>query len=160
MKHFLISLAFPCALFAWTICLDPGHGGTDPGAIGTYYTEKQANLDVANWAKFYMDKVGGITWTSMTRYSDMDVSLEDRVNYANTNDFDRFISIHQNAYNGSVQGTETYCYTYGSAQSFALRDSTHPELVRAYLYNDRGAQTAGYYFGTQVCLQSLEKALL
>ncbi|HRD23470.1 MAG TPA: N-acetylmuramoyl-L-alanine amidase [Candidatus Hydrothermia bacterium] len=145
MKHFLISLAFPCALFAWTICLDPGHGGTDPGAIGTYYTEKQANLDVANWAKFYMDKVGGITWTSMTRYSDMDVSLEDRVNYANTNDFDRFISIHQNAYNGSVQGTETYCYTYGSAQSFALRDSTHPELVRAYLYNDRGAQTAGYY---------------
>jgi|GEM_PF-1051811 len=148
MKRFfpftlLVFLVGP--LFAWTVCLDPGHGGSDPGAVGTYYQEKQANLDVALKARTFMLQVPNITSVGMTRTTDVDVSLEARVNYANSNGFDRFISIHHNAYNGSVQGTETYCYTYGSSNSFNLRDSTHRELVRAYGYTDRGAKTADYY---------------
>jgi len=141
----ILFLLIPNLVFSWTVCLDPGHGGSDPGATGLYYYEKDANLHVANWAKSYLEQVPEITNVGMTRSSDIDVSLEDRVNYANTNSFDRFISIHQNAFDGSVQGTETYCYTYGSANSFALRDSTHPELVKAYFYNDRGVKTADYY---------------
>ncbi|MEO0230773.1 MAG: N-acetylmuramoyl-L-alanine amidase, partial [candidate division WOR-3 bacterium] len=39
---------------AYKICLDPGHGGSDPGATGSYFTEKEANLHVANWAKHFM----------------------------------------------------------------------------------------------------------
>ncbi|MDI6851370.1 MAG: N-acetylmuramoyl-L-alanine amidase [bacterium] len=148
MRRFVtyILLAFWAGpLFAWTICLDPGHGGSDPGATGSYYTEKEANLDVALKAKEFMIQVPNVTSVEMTRTSDVDVSLEARVNYANSNSFDRFISIHQNAYDGTVQGTETYCYIYGSSNSFNLRDSTHVELVRAYGYNDRGAKTADYY---------------
>lgn len=129
----------------YKICLDPGHGGSDPGATGSYFTEKEANLHVANWAKHFMLMNSNISQVLMTRTSDVDVSLQDRVNYANSNNVDRFISIHQNAYNGSVQGTETYCYTYGSSSSFNLRDSTHRYLVRAYHYTDRGAKTANYY---------------
>ncbi len=132
-------------LFGWTICVDPGHGGSDPGATGTYYTEKEANLDVALKVKWYLQRISSITQIGMTRESDVDVSLEERVNYANSNGFNRFMSIHHNAYNGTVQGTETYCYTSGSANSFAWRDSTHPELVKAFGYTDRGASTANYY---------------
>ncbi|MGB9823845.1 MAG: N-acetylmuramoyl-L-alanine amidase [Candidatus Hydrothermia bacterium] len=127
------------------ICLDPGHGGSDPGATGSYYTEKNANLDVALWAKEFMLRNPSISQVLMTRTSDVDVSLQDRVNYANSNYVDRFISVHQNSYNGTVQGTETYCYTYGSSASFNMRDSTHPYLVRAYGYPNRGAKTANFY---------------
>ena len=34
-----------------TVCLDPGHGGSDAGALGGFYTEKAANLDVSVWAQ-------------------------------------------------------------------------------------------------------------
>ena len=140
---FILSLYSP--LYAWTICLDPGHGGSDPGATGSYYTEKAANLDVGLKAQEFILQIPNVTSVGMTRSTDVDVSLEARVNYANSNAFDRFISIHQNAYDGTAQGTETYCYTYGSSNSFNLRDSTHRELVAAYGYTDRGAKTANYY---------------
>ncbi|MEO0246781.1 MAG: N-acetylmuramoyl-L-alanine amidase [candidate division WOR-3 bacterium] len=130
---------------AYKICLDPGHGGSDPGSTGSYFTEKEANLHVANWAKHFMLMNSNISQVLMTRTGDWDVSLQDRVNYANSNNVDRFISVHQNAYNGSAQGTETYCYTYGSSNSFNMRDSTHRYLVRAYSYTDRGVKTANYY---------------
>ncbi|MEO0157147.1 MAG: N-acetylmuramoyl-L-alanine amidase [candidate division WOR-3 bacterium] len=137
-------------LFAvtWTICIDPGHGGSDPGATGLYYMEKQANLDVAFWAKHYFERAGlpgDTVIVGMTRTTDVYVSLADRVYYANSQGFDRFVSIHHNAYNTQVQGTETYCYTYGSANSFAMRDSTHPWLLWAFGYPNRGAQTADFY---------------
>ncbi|RKZ05294.1 N-acetylmuramoyl-L-alanine amidase, partial [Candidatus Fermentibacteria bacterium] len=48
MMRFLLPLPLAAGmLLAWTVCLDPGHGGSDAGAIGIYYTEKEANLDVA-----------------------------------------------------------------------------------------------------------------
>ena len=132
----------------WTVCLDPGHGGSDAGAIGLYYLEKQANLDVAFWAKHYFEKAGlpGDTVViGMTRTTDVYVSLADRVYYANSQGFDRFVSVHHNAYNTQVQGTETYCHPNGSTNSFAMRDSTHPWLLWAFGYPNRGAQTADFY---------------
>ena len=81
----------------------------------------------------------------MTRLTDRYVSLVDRVEYANAGGYDRFISIHHNAFNGSVQGTETYCYTDGSPESFTFRDITHPYIVEAFGYTDRGVKTAGFY---------------
>ncbi len=150
---FIFIPLLPILILSWTICLDPGHGGSDPGATGTYYDEKDANLDVANAARIYMVQVPTITNVGMTRESDVYVSLEDRVNYANSNNFDRFISIHHNAYNATVQGTETYCYTYGSANSFALRDSTHPELVKGQ------RQLITMFFITLICLLYLVRLL-
>jgi len=146
MKRVLVvALFYSTFLYGYKICLDPGHGGSDPGATGSYYTEKQANLDVANWAKHFISMNSNTSQVLMTRTSDVNVSLQDRVNYANSNAVDRFISIHQNAYDGTVQGTETYCYTYGANSSFNLRDSTHTYLWKAYYYNNRGVKTADYY---------------
>lgn len=146
MMRFLIPLPLAAGvILAWTVCLDPGHGGSDAGAIGIYYTEKEANLDVAYLVRSYLEQLPECESVSMTRRTDRYVSLVDRVEYANAGGYDRFISIHHNAFNGSVQGTETYCDTDGSPESFAFRDITHPYIVEAFGYTDRGVKTAGFY---------------
>lgn len=139
----VLLVCFPVS--AYTVCLDPGHGGNDPGAIGIYYTEKAANLDCAFAARSYMEQTAEIEWVGMTRLTDVYISLADRVDYANSNAFDRFLSLHHNAYNGSVQGTETYCYTDGPPEAFDLRDYVHPWLIWAFDYYDRGVKTADFY---------------
>lgn len=130
---------------AMTVCLDPGHGGSDAGALGGFDTEKAANLDVSVWAQTYLGRVSGITSIGMTRTTDVYVSLADRCAYANNAGFDRFLSQHHNAATGTAQGTETYCYPTGSMQSFDLRDKVHPRLLWAFAYSDRGTKTADYY---------------
>lgn len=139
------SLLIVQMILPWSVCLDPGHGGSDSGAVGIYYTEKEANLDAAYLARSYLEQVPECETISMTRLADEYVSLVDRVEYANAGGYDRFISIHHNAFNGSVQGTETYCDTDGSPESFAFRDITHPYIVDAFGYYDRGVKTAGFY---------------
>lgn len=129
----------------WSVCLDPGHGGSDPGAAGAYFTEKEANLEVAFMARSYLEQVSDCGEVGMTRLEDLDVSLADRVAYANAGGYHRFVSIHHNAFDGSVQGTETYCGTDGSPEDIALRDVVHPLLVDAFQYSDRGVKTAGFY---------------
>ena len=145
MLLFLLSLATAGATGGWNVCLDPGHGGSDEGAIGYYCTEKQANLQVSFLARSYLEQIPDCGRVGMTRTTDMYVSLADRVAYANAGGYDRFASVHHNAFNGYVQGTETYCDTEGSSGSFDYRDILHPYLVEAFGYYDRGAKTAGFY---------------
>lgn len=137
--------AVPGGAWALSVCLDPGHGGSDAGALGAYYTEKAANLDVGLWAQAYLRLTGGVTSIGMTRTSDVYVSLADRCSYANAAGFDRFLSQHHNAATGTAQGTETYCYPAGSSASFDLRDRVQPRLVWAFAYADRGGKTADFY---------------
>lgn len=129
----------------WSVCLDPGHGGTDQGATGAYFTEKEANLEVAFMARSYLEQLSDCGEVGMTREEDLYVSLADRVAYANAGGYHRFVSIHHNAFDGSVQGTETYCGTEGWPEDIALRDAVHPLLVEAFQYYDRGVKTAGFY---------------
>lgn len=145
MFLFLLSLATAVSSNGWNVCLDPGHGGSDDGAIGYYCTEKEANLEVAFLARSYFEQIPDCDLAVMTRTTDIYVSLADRVSYANAGGYDRFASVHHNAFNGFVQGTETYCYTDGSSGSFAYRDFLHPYLVDAFGYFDRGVKTAGFY---------------
>ncbi len=133
------------------VCIDPGHGGSDAGAVG-YVTEKYINLetslDMRDWLNLDTDDgSGGYAWSViMTRSTDVYVSLSDRVAYANNNDADRFFSIHANAFSDeSANGSETFCYTYGSSSSFDLRNKTQEELIAHGGLYDRGTKTAGFY---------------
>jgi N-acetylmuramoyl-L-alanine amidase len=79
-----------------TIIIDPGHGGEDPGAIGKLGTnEKDITLDIAKRLKIRLqrDKKYRIL---MTRETDVSLPLEDRINFANSNRADLYISIHVN----------------------------------------------------------------
>lgn len=101
----------------FTVVIDAGHGGRDPGARGRKTNEKNINLAIAK-------KLGGMIAAGhndvkviYTRTSDKFVGLETRANIANRNDANLFISIHTNSLKrGSpVRGTETY--TLGLAQT-------------------------------------------
>lgn len=133
------------------ICIDPGHGGTDPGAVG-YVTEKGINLDTGLKYKDWLnldtsDSGGGYAWeVIMTRSTDATVSLESRVSYANSNSASRFFSIHSNsATDSSAHGSETYCSPTGSSYSFDLRNKAQSELVSHGGLTNRGTKTASYY---------------
>jgi N-acetylmuramoyl-L-alanine amidase len=91
-----------------TVVIDPGHGGSDPGAIGVGgLREKDVTLRLAKALKPKLQLMGFRVVT--TRESDRRVSLEERTAIAEAARGDVFISLHANAARRrSVQGIETY----------------------------------------------------
>ncbi|MCC6523715.1 MAG: N-acetylmuramoyl-L-alanine amidase [Polyangiaceae bacterium] len=91
------------------IVLDPGHGGTDDGAVGpTGLREKDVTLDIAHRAAPALAHELGIE-TLITRDTDTYVYLEERAARANAYHADLFVSIHCNATeNGEARGFEIY----------------------------------------------------
>jgi N-acetylmuramoyl-L-alanine amidase len=80
-----------------TIVIDPGHGGKDPGAVGSQGTrEKDIVLDIALRLKDQLMQSGRYR-VLLTRETDTFMSLSDRVEFSNSNTADLFISLHINA---------------------------------------------------------------
>ncbi len=94
-----------------TIVIDPGHGGKDPGAIGSRGTmEKDIVLDIALRLRDRLQQSGNYR-VLMTRDDDTFLSLAERVRFANTHDTDLFISLHINALPQKESNvTETYYF--------------------------------------------------
>ena len=94
--------------YAKIIYLDPGHGGSDPGAVGSDGTqEDDLNLSVALSCRSKLNSYGFTVY--MTRTSDTTVSLNERCSQANNSSATAYISIHQNsATNTSASGCEIY----------------------------------------------------
>lgn len=101
------------------ITIDPGHGGSDPGAIGpTGVQEKDVTLPIAKALKKALEAKGAKVF--MTRTTDVDVyapnasgpdELQARVNVGNYNSSDLFVSVHINSFtNPNVGGIATYYY--------------------------------------------------
>jgi N-acetylmuramoyl-L-alanine amidase len=90
------------------VVIDPGHGGTDPGAIGPSGTrEKDVTLDIAKRVAPLLTR-DGLT-VLLTREDDRFIPLEDRTARANAFPADLFVSIHCNAAENHVRhGVETY----------------------------------------------------
>ncbi len=93
----------------WTIVLDAGHGGDDPGSIGPRRTqEKAVTLMVARQLRERLQRENDVR-VLMTRDEDEFVTLADRTRIANREQADLFVSIHANsARNRSAEGFETY----------------------------------------------------
>lgn len=123
------------------VCIDPGHGGGDPGAVGpTGLKEKDVNLDVALRLKRLLEEFA--LEVRMTRTSDTNPSLDQRVATANSWPADVFVSVHHNANTDpSINGTETYYY---KSIDRPLADEIHPELLRLLGRADRGIRQANY----------------
>lgn len=79
------------------VCLDPGHGGTKPGAVFHGLLEKDVVLKIANAAQEELQLIDPAIWICMTRFWDQDISLEDRCTFSNNMKVDCFVSIHCNA---------------------------------------------------------------
>jgi len=83
-------------LNGWNIVIDPGHGGTEYGAIGpTWLAEKNVNLEVATRLTALLQKFGASV--KQTRVTDTTISLPDRIGQAEEWGADVLLSVHQNA---------------------------------------------------------------
>lgn len=138
----LLALAVATPAWATEICLDPGHGGSDPGAIGCNLEEDAINLDTGLKLKALLVNTGFTV--VMTRSTDTYVSLSSRSDYANAQGADRFVSIHSNSADPPGTGTETFCAPTGSSNSFDLRNKIQAEMIAAWGLTDRGGKTADY----------------
>lgn len=134
------------------ICLDPGHGGSDPGAIGLSGTlEKDNNLAIALLVREKLE-ANGCT-VIMTRDTDLDVAgpnasateeLGARVDIANEGNVDLFISIHNDSFtNSSASGTTTY--HYGNEKATALANYIQKSIVKELNTKDRNVRFGSFY---------------
>ncbi len=105
-----------------TVCLDPGHGGKDPGNQAGSNQEKRYTLLLAHEVRRQLARAG--LKVVLTRSSDTVVELPARPALAKRRKADLFVSLHFNgADNGrnSVQGAEVYCLTPAGAASTNAR---------------------------------------
>lgn len=103
---------------SFTVVLDAGHGGKDPGAIGRISREKNINLSVALALGKLIENNCPDTRVLYTRKNDVFIPLDRRAQIANKAKADLFISIHTNAMPGKkiARGTETYTMGMARAQ--------------------------------------------
>lgn len=131
------------------IAIDPGHGGSDPGAVGPAGTrEKEHTLAISLYVRDLLQKAGHEV--VLTRETDWEVAeigstageeLQARVNIANLADADLFVSIHINAsVNPQAHGAETWYYMSGIELARCLQG----EIVKLGL-TDRGIKQGNYY---------------
>jgi len=91
------------------IVIDPGHGGSDPGTIGSKTYEKNITLSIALKLGTLIKDTFPNVEVIYTRKNDKFVPLDERTRIANSEKADLFISIHCNANpSRSPYGTETY----------------------------------------------------
>ncbi|OPY57624.1 MAG: N-acetylmuramoyl-L-alanine amidase AmiC precursor [Pelotomaculum sp. PtaU1.Bin035] len=134
------------------IAIDPGHGGSDPGAVGSGGTkEKEVNLDIARRVAKILEAQGAKV--VLTRSGDQDIDLYPRTDKANNAKADVFVSIHMNANNDkSIGGTTTYIYSgNGDAKQAAriqesgrLARYVQAELLKALGLRDIGVKDANF----------------
>ncbi|MDV3103353.1 N-acetylmuramoyl-L-alanine amidase [Thermococcus waiotapuensis] len=133
--------AGPSSLSGYTICVDAGHGGSDPGAVG-YVVEKTVNLEIALKVAKLLEMDGAKV--VLARNGDYDVSLPQRVQIANSAGCNIFISIHANAGPSSASGFEVYHY-YGSSRGNSLATYVDSEIAKLIPLWNRGVKEAGFY---------------
>lgn len=92
-----------------TVVIDAGHGGKDPGCLGSFSYEKDVALDVALQLGQLIERLQKDVKVVYTRKDDTFIPLEKRAAIANKAGADLFISIHCNAHVSKEKfGTETY----------------------------------------------------
>jgi len=113
MRFILLPIVLLIAASSWganplRVLIDPGHGGTDTGATYGAAQESEIALRVATELKRLLDLAPGFS-PSLTRSTDQNVSLEERVQISQEKKADLFVSIHTNASNDSrARGAEFY----------------------------------------------------
>lgn len=128
------------------VVLDPGHGGSDTGAIGDGNYEKTINLAVALMVQEKLQKKNVHVY--MTRDKDKTLTLEDRTVYSNEINPNIFVSIHVNSTVAKDPfGLETHYYkddSYDLAQTIHSNFASEKNLKK-WETKDRGVIKSRFY---------------
>lgn len=127
----------------YLIVIDAGHGGKDPGTLGTAGNhEKDYNLAVANKVVELLKQYPEFQVVPV-RTTDVFYELSERAAIANDREADLFLSIHANAApSAKAGGTETFYY---NANSKTFAEVVHKHLQGATKFQDRGVKASGFY---------------
>ena len=147
------ALKFTAGLKDKKIAIDPGHGGSDPGAVGPGGDyEKNVTLPIALQLKTMLEKAGATVY--MSRVDDRDVcapnaedadELQARVDVGNKNKADIFVCIHADSFReASVGGTSTFYYPKTNFDGL-LASSVQTDVVRNINLDNRGVNRANFY---------------
>jgi N-acetylmuramoyl-L-alanine amidase len=138
-----------------TVVICPGHGGSDPGAVGNGLKEKDLTLDVVKRvAAFLGDKGVNVV---LTREGDETVSIEERIKRCNETNAACYVMVHINAATPKeANGIETFAW-HTSAKGGLLAELLQKHAVQATgLAWRSGAPkkstsgTSGYYKGLRL----------
>ena len=134
------------------VCIDPGHGGKDPGALGKSSKEKDICLGIALKLGDYINEYIPDVEVVYTRKTDIFVTLMDRTVIANNAKPDLFISIHINSCNNKkAYGASTYVVGKGKEQD-------NLNIALEYQENGGAFSVDSIDPADKIALQSLQKA--
>lgn len=153
-KNFNIDKEAKSILKGKKITIDPGHGGSDSGAIGpTGLYEKDSTLRIGLNLAEMLKQSGAKVY--ITRKTDTDVApqpatdveeLQARVDVGNKTHSDIFVSIHLDSFtSSSAQGTTGYYYVNGSSNSERLARYIKEGVIEQIGTYDRGTKTSNFY---------------
>ncbi|MGN7284348.1 N-acetylmuramoyl-L-alanine amidase [Shouchella rhizosphaerae] len=125
------------------IFIDPGHGGSDPGAVGNGLKEKDLVLTISRHIRdMLLNEYKGVE-VKMSRDSDVYPTFAERANMANDWGADYFCSVHINAAGGT--GFETFIHNSRSTKSVAYQNIMHPAILGSMDgVRDRGKKDANF----------------
>ncbi len=115
------------------VVVDPGHGGSEPGAVYGGIYERDLNLDIS--LRLYKMLKGAGVKVYMTRVKDTFVGLTDRPEYANSLNASLFVSIHNNAMenNSGINGTMTYWYPSENEGDYGISRKKLAQIIQTEL---------------------------
>lgn len=134
------------------ICIDPGHGGTDVGAIGKISQEKNITLAISKKIADLLNDAGAKV--IMTRTTDVDVyapydaaaeELQARCNIAKAAKADAFVSVHIDSFSSADARGVTAYYNSKTPHDYSLAKYIHNQNMQATEFPDRGTRTANFY---------------
>ncbi|WP_019153155.1 N-acetylmuramoyl-L-alanine amidase [Robertmurraya massiliosenegalensis] len=121
--------------------IDPGHGGSDSGAVGNGLREKDLNLAIALRIRSLLLNYEN-TEVRLSRDKDIFVSLSERANMANSWGANYFMSIHINS--GGGTGFETFIHSNSSSASISHQNVIHSAILSQVDMRDRGKKRANF----------------
>ena len=123
--------------------LDPGHGGSDAGAVGNGIMEKDVTLSIAKQIRDILESEYQDVSVRMSRTGDTFPSLVQRTNEANSWGADYFMSIHINS--GGGTGFETFVYRGSGKPVTTYQNDIHDEILKVIGLRDRGKKQANFH---------------
>ncbi|WP_179156602.1 cell wall-binding repeat-containing protein [Bacillus sp. EB106-08-02-XG196] len=127
-----------------TIVIDPGHGGTDPGAVQNGYVEKNLNNQFSLKFADKLQKLGANIIYTRNPNSDNFIDLPERASFANTTNADLFVSIHHDSnvstspsgfsihyssYRPAIEVNDVYVLSNGVKYPFIREETENKQFI-------------------------------